>query len=201
MKPTKELFSLGLQHAKRIIHAGHDLIPAAFLYGDDYCIPLPLQGDNDRINVALKMFAHDMILAGLSMDEIIGVDTVSEIWTADVSVTDFDSGMVRHAANQPNRRACVLVCAWGAEGRRAVTYEIVHRNGERKIGEPVHADKLLRTWLDKLFDKRPTLPDNLIMRAAFVATYQRLALLARRGESEAIVNFALGVADSTKRLF
>jgi len=201
VKPTKEIFHQGLQHAKRIIHAGHDMIPAVFIYGDNYCIALPLQGANDRVNMALRMFSHDMILAGLAMDEITGVDTVTEIWTADVSTTDFESGMATHAASQPNRQECALICAWGAEGRRAVTYEIIQKNGQRKVGEPIHVNKGLQTWLDPLFAKRPSLPDNTIMRAALVATYQRLALLARRGESEAIVNFALGVADSTKRLF
>jgi hypothetical protein len=201
VKPTKDIFRLALQHAKRVIHSGHDLIPAAFLYGDDYCIALPLQGDNERINLALRMFTHDMVLAGLAMDEITGVDTVGEVWTADVSASDIERGQMVRAATHPNRRACVLICAWGAEGRRTVTYEVIQRNAERKVGEPVHVDKELETWLDPLFVKRPTLPKNTIMRAALIATYQRLALLARRGESEAIVNFALGVADSTKRLF
>jgi hypothetical protein len=145
--PAKVLFNLSVKHAKTIIEdLQKELLTVLFIHFDGWFMCLPFKAADWPTEDALKITVVAAIKAGITLGEIRGVALCSEAWLS-------HNSEIKLPSNDPLRKEVVMISTWGQEGQRISNFEIIEKNGHRKVGEPLvpmTSDKM-STWLDEAF--------------------------------------------------
>jgi hypothetical protein len=143
--PIKDLFNIAMKFGKTMIEGFQsEIVPHVMIHMKEFVLPLPFKDDDWNKERALKMAIQEMIKVGLTHDEIDGIAFASEAWIA--KGIEKDKRMPR---DRPDRQDAFIIYVIGAEGKRFVSYEVLTKNGVKRIGEPTNPWGEYHCWLDE----------------------------------------------------